>query len=86
MSQVETTSAGVLPSRAPSWMNKSHCKNHKSKHKKNKYRANGFSSILLKETLRQDPTPKESGILMTEQLGCLLLVCPHTRAALLQLF
>lgn len=33
MSQVETTSAGVLPSRAPSWMNKSHCKRHKSKGK-----------------------------------------------------
>lgn len=30
MSQVETTSAGVLPRRAPSWMNKSHCKSHRS--------------------------------------------------------
>lgn len=33
ISQVETTSAGVLPSRAPSWMNKSHCKSQKSKSK-----------------------------------------------------
>lgn len=31
MSQVETTSAGVRPNRAPSWMNKSHCKRPKCK-------------------------------------------------------
>lgn len=75
MSQVETTSAGVLPSRAPSWMNKSHCKRHKSKGKTNTEQTDSLHFAVKTPLL--DRTTKGSGMLTAQQLRLLLLLCLH---------
>lgn len=75
MSQVETTSAGVLPSRAPSWMNKSHCKRHKSKGKTNTEQIDSLHFAVKSPLL--DTTPKGSGLLIAF-FCCFVYTNTHT--------